>query len=125
MVQSIKFNESAIQQAEKDYSKLTLTPEIKRDVEAFAIIFGRYIPMSELALRGFIHLALRDFQMQTHVDIRQVFAMTPSERDKYTEIVENLIYEKMSKVLQREDQKQQLRLAVREAGQASRRRGSA
>ncbi|OLS12217.1 MAG: hypothetical protein RBG13Loki_4159, partial [Promethearchaeota archaeon CR_4] len=115
---------SAIQQAEKDYSKLTLTPEIKRDVEAFAIIFGRYIPMSELALRGFIHLALRDFQMQTHVDIRQFASLAPSEREKFTEFFENLIYEKISKVLQREDQKQQLRAAVREAGQASRRRHS-
>ena len=58
------FNKNQIEEVEKDFQKLNLNPVQRGMIAQAAQIYVKYLPISELAIKGFISFAMRDFQVQ-------------------------------------------------------------
>ena len=59
------FQSSKIEEAENDYSRITLAPEQRGIVEGIANIMSQYVEISQVALRGFIWNAITKWQMES------------------------------------------------------------
>jgi hypothetical protein len=69
--------------AEQDFSKLQLPPENRKNVTSFAQLYTRFLPISELAMKGFISMAMRDFQVQEKMDIMKIYQLPRETQDKW------------------------------------------
>ena len=119
MTSILEFRKESISQAEKDFSKLQLTPELKQAVAGSAQIYAQFIPMSQLAIKGFIAMTMRDFQVQEKLDTATIYKFPKEKRERYVQIMENMLQDKLEKVLRNPDQKMALREAIKKAHEYS------
>lgn len=69
------FDERAIQVAEEDFSKITLTPDLRNTIYGVAKSYCQYINISEIAMRGFILKGIKSAQKELKVDLQDAIAM--------------------------------------------------
>jgi hypothetical protein len=105
MTSQLEFKKEAVSKAEQDYTKLQLTPEAKKIIAGAAQVYAKFLPISELALKGFIAMALRDFQVQEKVDAATIPQLPKEKRDRYNQMIAKILLAKLEKVLVRPGQK--------------------
>lgn len=71
MVETLIFKLSSIEKAEEEYKKLNITAEQHGRLNSFVKIIAQYIPLPERALRGFMWRAIREDQVERHVDLAE------------------------------------------------------
>jgi len=115
MATILEFRKEAISQAEKDFSKLQLTPEQKQVIAGAAQLYAQFIPMSQLAIKGFIAMTMRDFQVQEKLDTATINQFPREKREMYMKKMSKILQDKLEKVLFRPEQKSALQEAVKKA----------
>jgi hypothetical protein len=115
MASTLEFRQEAVSQAEKDFSKLHLSPEQKQGIAGFAQLYAKFLPMSELAIKGFIAMTMRDFQVQEKIDAAAIQQFPREKREMYVKKMSKILQEKLEKVLRHPEQKIALQEAVRKA----------
>ncbi len=114
MPEALQFDKKAIEQYEKDYSRLNLKPTSKQYIDNFAKLYSRYLPISELAMKGFISFAMRDFQVKTHIETTEILQQPIEQRQKHFETLKEIFLEKLTKILVKPQQRAQLEAALQE-----------
>ncbi len=115
MVNQIEFKKDAVMKAEQDFSKLQLPPENRKNVTSFAQLYTQFLPISELAMKGFISMAMRDFQVQEKMDIMKIYQLPRETQDKWIQKMTAILQDKLEKVLLHPEQKAALRDAIKNA----------
>jgi len=69
--------------------------------------------MSELAIKGFIAMTMRDFQVQEKVDAMTINQFPKEKREIYMKMMSKILQDKLEKVLLRPEQKPALQEAIR------------
>ncbi len=115
MVEQIEFKTEAVLEVERDFSKLQLIPVAKQVVAASAQLYAKFLPISELAMKGFIAMAMRDFQIQEKVDASILNQFPKEKMLEYMQKMEDILRGKLEKVLLRPEQKPKLREAIQKA----------
>ncbi|MFW9993884.1 MAG: hypothetical protein ACFFD4_17700 [Candidatus Odinarchaeota archaeon] len=77
---TIKFDNTAIQEAEDEYKQLNLTAEQKMMVESLVRMLGTRIPMRHLAMKGFAWRTIQKWQMDNHITIAEIPGLPPMKR---------------------------------------------
>ncbi|MFX1239222.1 MAG: hypothetical protein ACFFAS_10390 [Promethearchaeota archaeon] len=65
------FYDSVLEVAGVDYNKIALSVEQRENIDAFARIINRFIPITERALKGFIWRVLREIQAYAYIDFKK------------------------------------------------------
>ncbi|MHA2271195.1 MAG: hypothetical protein ACXACI_04985 [Candidatus Hodarchaeales archaeon] len=115
MAHKLEFCEQSIAKTEQDFSMVTLSPEGRQQITQAAWLYQKYLPLSEMAIKGFLAFAMRDFQMQMQFDLKDFFSLPRAKQATYSEMIGKLFYERVSKVLVKPEQKNILKQAVHEA----------
>ncbi len=109
------FKKNEIAQVEKDFQKVNLN-EIQRGMIAQAAqVYIRYLPISEMAIKGFISFAMRDFQVQNKIDLATFLEWPPEEQVKTTWAISELLRQNLTKLLVKPEQEPTLDKAIKEA----------
>ncbi|OLS14748.1 MAG: hypothetical protein RBG13Loki_1618 [Promethearchaeota archaeon CR_4] len=115
MTTILEFRKEAVLEVERDFSKLQLPPDTKQGIAGAAQIYAKFLPMSELAIKGFIAMSMRDFQVQEKVDATTLNKLPKEQRERYVKIIERILQDKLEKVLLRPEQRTVLQEAVKKA----------
>ena len=103
----LNFDLKAIEAAEKEYRNVQPEPIQKKIIEEIAEITSKYISISELAIRGFIILAIRKWQMEKSKLVTDITKMDPKERIiEVVKIIENCRGFLMKAIINREQQEE-------------------
>ncbi len=109
----IEFRKEALLEAERDFSKLQLSPESKKVIAGSAQLWAKFLPIGELAMKGFIAMAMRDFQVREKIDAGTINEFPKEKREHYIKMMMNILQEKLERVLLRAEQKPALQAAVK------------
>lgn len=112
---AINFDSAAVHKAEQDYNQLSLTPEQREMIEAAAKIYTQYLPLTEMAVRGFISFAMRDWQVEHKTDIKDTTKWAPQRQFDVAEEVSVLLEQRMARALADQNQKRLLAEAIAKA----------
>ena len=95
------FDAVKVKEAEADYGKLKLTQQQKENVTVMAKLLAGRIPISELALRGFIWKAISKFQKQTQTYLEQGSDFSVEDKVEYTYTIAMEVRNNLVKILKR------------------------
>jgi hypothetical protein len=109
------FKKNEIDEAEKDFQKLTLNAIQRGMITAAAQIYVKYLPISELAIKGFISFAMRDYQVQNQIDLSTYLEWPPEEQAKTVWAIADLLKARLTKSLIEPEQEPILKKAITEA----------
>ncbi len=109
------FKKNEIAQVEKDFQKVNLNKIQRGMIAQAAQIYVRCLPISEMAIKGFISFAMRDFQIQNKVDLSTFLEWSPEEQVKTTWAISELLKQKLTKLLVKPEQEPILDKAINEA----------
>ncbi|OLS12144.1 MAG: hypothetical protein RBG13Loki_4210 [Promethearchaeota archaeon CR_4] len=109
MVSQLEFNKTEVDKVEKDFSKVQFSPEMRGILTGAAQLLAQFLPISVLALKGFISMALRDTQLQEKVDMANFMQLPRETKLKLDKIMYDFLYEKLAKVLVRPEQRKLLK----------------
>ena len=84
-----------------------------------AQVYIKYLPISELAIKGFISFAMRDWQVQNKRDLATFLEWPPEEQVKTTWAISELLKERLTKLLVEPEQEPVLDKAIKEAIKAA------
>jgi hypothetical protein len=76
----MEFREAAVQDAINLYKSLETTTEQHNILKALSEQLAKFIPMSELAIRGYGLQAMRDWQVANNRPGADISSMTPAQR---------------------------------------------
>ena len=93
------FRDSEVEQVEKDFEKITLAPEQRGIVEGIAKIMAQFVPISEIALRGFIWKAITEWQVNSNRTLDELSTSEPKERLEVVKIMFTSAEKDLKKVL--------------------------
>jgi len=109
------FNKNEIEEVEKNFQKLTLNAIQRGMIAQAAQIYVKYLPISELAIKGFISFAMRDWQVQNKVDLATYLEWPPEEQAKTVWAIADLLKVRLTKLLIESEQEPILEKAINEA----------
>ncbi len=109
------FQEDKVKQVEDEFSKLVISPQQKRQVYAISKLLAQKIPISELALRGFIWKAIVKFQREDKVFFAEGEHFTPEERIRNTYKIAKHVQDNLVKILRRNTDAHLIEEAMEEA----------
>jgi ABC-type phosphate transport system ATPase subunit len=112
---AINFDSAAVRKAEQDYTQLSLTAEQRAMVEAAARIYTQCLPLTDMAVRGFISFAMRDWQVEHKTDIKDTVEWAPQRQFDVAEEVSVLLARRMARALADQNQKRTLEDAIAKA----------
>ena len=95
----LEFKKVEIEKVEKDYEKLQLTSEQRELISQSAKLYLKYIPVSEMAIKGFISRAMREWQIQNKIDMKETLAWPLEKQIRLTSEVIAIMKEMMTKIL--------------------------
>jgi hypothetical protein len=104
MTSTFSFQPDKIKQSEQDFSKLKLAPDQIQIVEGVAKLLCRYIDMSELAMKGFISLMIKEWQVESRMSIAELSAAEPEIRLKNMHRMFMLLAEKLKSTLSKKNE---------------------
>lgn len=115
MTERIKFDEQALNKVEEDYSRLEVPESTRQTINYIAQIYAQHIPMREIAIRGFIMITLKEFQIEHKIKAQEIRTLPVDEQNRLNSIIADMIFDKMSKVLYKQEDKVHLREGINEA----------
>ena len=118
MVRNILFDNSMIKQMEKDYSRTTLHKDQRNLVEQSAKVYVQYIPVSELAMRGFLSRAIAQWQEEHKKTIDQIHNAPKNVKiGALNEIMGKHLIELMTRIVVKPEQVGLLENAIKEVSE--------
>ncbi|NHI94850.1 MAG: hypothetical protein EAX96_20340 [Candidatus Lokiarchaeota archaeon] len=116
MTKEIQFHKEMIEKAESDYSKAIFHKDQKALVEPMAKAFIKYLPLSELAMRGFLSRAVSKWQKEHNKSLEEMHNAQKNEKYKaMNEILNDNLVEIMTKIVVKPEQVDLLKTAINEA----------
>ncbi|NHI91825.1 MAG: hypothetical protein EAX96_04940 [Candidatus Lokiarchaeota archaeon] len=115
MTYNIEFNKKLISEAEKDYTKLNLDKEQKMIIENTTKIYLKYLNISEMAMKGFISRAMREWQIKSKKDLSQFNSWSKNEMTQTTRDICNVLKQIMTKIVVKQEQVPLLEKAIDES----------
>ena len=106
------FREKAVQKGEEYFRSIHIVPEQRQIVAAIAELISKFTGLRVIALKGFILMVFRDWQLDNNLEISILATSTPQRR---VEVVTNLFERlniKLSKLLKSETDKDNLTKAI-------------
>jgi DNA primase large subunit len=107
-----QFNQSAIKDAEKIFNEVKYEGKQRDEVKGVAKLLSQYIAVSELALRGFITMAIRDYQEVNKTKIGSIDTMPKSERTVVVKDLFGRVKLKLEKLLNKPEEKSKVDSAI-------------
>ena len=111
----VDIKEKEINIVEKDFKKITLSPIQKGMIDQAAQLYEKYLPIPLRAIRGFISLAIRDYQVQNKIDLASYLEWSPEEQVKIAWGIANSFKERLCKILVDKKQEPLLDKVIKEA----------
>ena len=108
------FDAVKVKEAEADYGKLKLTQQQKENVTVMAKLLAGSIPISELALRGFIWKAISKFQKENQTYLEQGSDYTIEDKIKKTYAIAMEVRNNLVKILKRSTDVSEIDRALQE-----------
>ncbi|MFX1274842.1 MAG: hypothetical protein ACFFBP_14660 [Promethearchaeota archaeon] len=99
------FNKKIIKEAENDFKKINLTKIARENLDQTAQIFAQYLPISEMALKGFILYCMQEYQVKNKIDLSSFYDSTPEEKKKIIGSMAELLQARLTKLLIKPEQK--------------------
>ena len=93
------FDPAKIKEAESNYSKLKLTPYQKGVVYESAKVLSEKLNMSELAARGFIGFAIKDWQQEDKILAEEHYRLDPQGQRDALKRMHVLFYRRVSRIV--------------------------
>lgn len=78
--EEFKFDLKAIEAAEEEYHSVQPEPLQKKIIKELSEIVSKYILISKFAIRGFIILSIRKWQMEEKKLVADIMSIDPEER---------------------------------------------
>ena len=115
MFKTLKFNQNAIQEAEKYYKTVHLGPGQRGITQGIAKIVSNYIPLDEKPLMGFTWRVMKEWQIKHKVYIKDVGKnYTPEQRIEVVKELLDMAYNELTRVLINQEQKPLLKQGLNE-----------
>ena len=95
------FREDKVKEVEDEFSRIVINPQQRRQVYAISKLLAQKVPISELALRGFIWKAIVKFQREDRVFFAEGEHFTPEERIRNTYRIAEHVRDNLIKILRR------------------------
>ena len=99
MLSNRHFHQKDVEAAEKIYLQVKLDPVPRNIVTSFGKFIHEFIPMNELAIRGFALMAIKKWQIEHKQEVSEI--MTMSVESRIVNVREMIVFleEKLSKTL--------------------------
>ena len=104
-----------LEKAAKDYERLNLEPMQREKVVQLASLCVRYLPIKEIAMRGFISRALREWQVENKTDFKDTLGWSKNQQINLTKEVMDIMKRTMVKSLVKPEQEPALDAAINAA----------
>ena len=118
---SFGFDKEKVKKVENDFSKIELDPETRAVITPITQILTKYISMSELAMRGFLSYAMRDYQEEHQSKVlllNELKNQSLQEQQKYFQEFGQCVLKRLSAVLKAPEDKERLKKAIEETAMA-------
>ena len=79
---TLRFDQAKVTQAEEDYKKLTITPDVRQLIDQIAQMMQNFLPLSLMAIRGNTWYTIKQWQQQNKMSIAEMPKMNPQQRFK-------------------------------------------
>lgn len=110
-----EFVKGEVEKAAKDYERLTLDPLQREKVVQLAKICVKYLPIPEMAMKGFISRAILDWQVENKTNFKETFNWSKSEQVNLTKEVLDIMKRTLVKSLLKPEQEPALDTALNAA----------
>jgi hypothetical protein len=111
----LSFNQNIIEEVEKDFQQMVLPQAQRTMVAQAAQVYTKYLPISELAMKGFISLSIKVYQIKNKVDMEKYLEFTPIDQRKALDGIANILKTNLSRLLRKPKQQPILDKAIKEA----------
>ena len=119
IMSELAFQKSKIEEVEKDFQKLNLNAIQRGMIAQAAQVYVKYLPISEMAIKGFISFAMRDYQIKNKKDLSTYLEWPPEEQLKSVWEIAGFLKERLTKLLVEPSQEPILEKAIKEAVEKS------
>ncbi len=105
-MENIEFITEEVSKIEKDFKKLNIIEwsESQRQILNYASqMYASVLPLSPLACKGFISLAMRDYQIKKQFDFKDYPSLSPDKQNEVNLETKDLIIMKLGTVLKNPD----------------------
>ena len=109
------FVSSTLKEAEIDLNKIQITPYQRQMVVDIAKVIHEFIPISELALRGFVLRSVKEFQLKYKITPKEIADRSPLERKEAMKIGFSILEEQLARVLRNQSDRSILKEAMNKA----------
>ena len=96
---TLKFDQAKVTQAENDYKKLTISPDVRQLIEQIAQMMQNFLPISAMAVKGNTWYTIKQWQQKSKLSIAEMPKMNPQERFKLAEELFEIGKERMAHML--------------------------
>ncbi|NHI94247.1 MAG: hypothetical protein EAX96_17275 [Candidatus Lokiarchaeota archaeon] len=110
-----EFVKGEIERAAKDYEKITLAQEQRDKVVQIARILNRYLPIPEMAMKGFISRAIRDWQVEKKTNFKETISWSQNRQVNLTKEIFDIMKSTLTKSLVKPEQEPALNKALNDA----------
>ncbi len=111
----LSFNQNIIEEVEKDFQQMVLPAAQRTMVAQAAQVYTKYLPISELAMKGFISLSIKVYQIKNQVDMEKYLEFTPIDQRKAIDGIAIILKTNLSRLLRKPKQQPILDKAINEA----------
>jgi len=115
MKNTFTFQQEGIDQAINDVNRLVFKPEQKVIVENFAKIINSFVPVNELALKGFINNVIIEWQKETNEKVSSIAEWEPTKRLESVRDMFMKLYRDLAGILKHKNESGKLEAAIKEA----------
>ncbi len=110
-----EFIKSEIELAERDYERLTLDPMQREKVGQLASICIKYVPIPEMAMKGFISRAMREWQVENRANFKDTLNWSKNEQIKLAKDIFEIVKITLRRFLIKKEQEPALDAGINAA----------
>jgi len=105
---TLRFDQAKVSQAENDYQKLIISPEVRQLIDQIAQMMQNFLPLSTMAIRGNTWYTIKQWQKKNKMSIAEMPKMNPQERFKLAKELFEIGKEKMTHMLVDPEEQRQI-----------------
>ena len=105
---TLKFDQVKVTQAEDDYKKLTISPDIRQFLEQSAQLIQNFIQLPVMAIRGNAWYSIKTWQKKYKKSIVEIAKMSPAERLNTAKELFDIGKERMMNMLVKPEEQKEL-----------------
>ena len=99
-MEALQFSKAGLEEIESEFKNVEIIPEVREVLNGVAEILAKCVPISELALRGFILFSLKGAQQDLKVKVKDMKTMEPKIKRAFIKTVFGNIENRLAKILQ-------------------------